>query len=338
METPRQQQRIVFLDRGVFPFELKRPGFPHEWIEYVTTPQDEVVERLRGASIAITNRVRLGRGELEKLPSLEMIAVAATGYDRIDSDACRELGIVVSNLRGWCVRSVSEHVFALALALRRNLTEQVQAVRNGAWQSSAAGSLLCTRPANDLCGATMGIVGFGNIGKRVATIAEAFGMHLFVAERKGSPKIRPGRMELPLVVQRSDILSLHCPLNTETRSLIGTGELRCMKAQAILINCARGELVDNAALAAALASGAIAGAGLDGLETEPPSTGNPLLNLRHPNLMITPHVAWASEQAIEQFRQQLIDNIEAFARGVPRNVVVSLGQKVRRSSLMGPMC
>lgn len=316
------QHRIVFLDRGVFPFDLKRPGFSHEWIEHPTTSGDAVVERLKGATIAITNRVRLGRAEFEKLPSLKMIGVAATGYDHIDIDACRTFGIVVSNLRGWCDKSVSEHVFALALALRRNLSEQSRVARDGTWQRSATGSLLCIQPSKDLFGATIGIVGFGNIGRRVAALADAFGMHLLVADRKGSSNLRSGRIEFSLALQRSDIFSLHCPLNAETRGLIGAGELRCMKHDAILINCARGELVDNLALSVALSSGVIGGAGLDGLEMEPPSAGNPLLNSRHPNLTITPHVAWASEQAIEEFRQQLVHNLEAFVGGAPRNVVV----------------
>jgi glycerate dehydrogenase len=321
MESERPRHRIVFLERGVFPFDLKRPRFPHEWIEYRTTRQEDVVARLNGASIAITNRLRLGRPELEKLPDLRMIAVAATGYDQIDIAACREFGVVVSNLRGWCDCSVSEHVFAFALALRRNLAEQERVVRGGIWQRSAAGSLLCAHPARDLCGDTIGIIGFGGIGKRVAGLAKAFGMKVLVAEHKGSVSVRPGRIEFQAVLHQSDIISVHCPLNAETRNLIGADELRLMKPSAILINCARGELIDNAALSDALSSGTIGGAGLDGLESEPPSAGNPLMSLDHSNLIITPHVAWASDQAIEEFRQQLADNLEAFAAGAPQNAV-----------------
>jgi len=321
METEQVRHRIVFLDRGVFPFDLKRPRFPHEWIEYRTTPQEDVVDRMHGATIAITNRLRLGRAELEKLSDLRMVAVAATGYDQIDIVACRELGVVVSNLRGWCDRSVAEHVFAFALALRRNLAEQARIARDGTWQRSAAGSLLYTRPARDLRGDVIGIVGFGNIGRRVAELGEGFGMKVLRAEHKDTSSVRPGRVAFLDVLQRSDILSLHCPLNADTRSLIGAEELRRMKSNAILINCGRGELIDNAALAEALKSGTIGGAGLDGLETEPPSADNPLLTLGLPNLIITPHVAWASHQAIEGFRQQLVDNLEAFAAGSPRNVV-----------------
>lgn len=321
MQIPQARHRIVFLDRGVFPFELKRPEFPREWIEYRATRQDEVVDRLRSATIVITNRLRLGRAEFEKLPELKMIAVAATGYDQIDTVASREFGVVVSNLRGWCDSSVAEHVFAFTLALRRNLMEQLQNVRDGAWQRSAIGTLLCTRPAKDLRGATIGIVGFGNIGKRVAEIVRVFGMNVLIAERKGRPQVRPGRLEFPALLECSDIVSLHCPLNAETRGLIGAVELDRMRPTAILVNCARGELIDNVALAKALDAGAIAGAALDGLETEPPSPGNPLLNLHHPRLMITPHIAWASDGAIERFRHELADNLEAFARGTPRNVV-----------------
>ena len=321
MQTHQTRHRIVFLDRGVFPFDLKRPRFPHQWVEFLTTRQEDVVDRLRGATIVITNRLRIGRAELEKLPELQMIAVAATGYDQIDVAACREFGVVMSNLRGWCDCSVSEHVFAMALALRRNLAEHGRIARDGTWQRSTAGSLLYTPPARDLCGDTIGIVGLGGIGKKVAGVAEAFGMKVLIAERKGAASIRPGRVEFPLVLQRSDIVSLHCPLNAATRVLIGKEELERMKPDAIVINCARGELVDDAALAEALSARAIGGAGLDGLENEPPQAGNPLLRVPYANLLITPHVAWASDQAIEEFRQQLVDNLEAFAAGTPRNRV-----------------
>lgn len=305
----------------MFPFELRRPAFPHEWIEYGTSSQSHVVERLTGATIAITNRVSIGRNELEKLPSLQMIAVAATGYDRIDMAACREFGVTVSNLRGWCDKSVAEHVFALALALRRNLMQQREIVFGGMWQRSAAGSLLRTRASKDLRGATMGIVGFGRIGERVADLARGFRMRVLVSERKGATAVRSDRVEFGSLLEQSDVVSLHCPLNAETRGLIGAEELRRMKSDAILINCARGEIVDSTALSVALAGGVIAGAGLDGLEIEPPSPGNPLLGVDLPNLVITPHVAWASEQAIDELRRQLLENIEAFARGAPQNVV-----------------
>jgi glycerate dehydrogenase len=265
----------------------------------------------------------LVENELEKLPSLQTIAVAATGYDRIDVAACREFGVTVSNLRGWCDKSVAEHVFALALALRRNLMQQREIVFGGTWQRSAAGSLLLTRASKDLRGATMGIVGFGRIGERVADLARGFGMRVLVSERKGATAVSSGRVEFGSLLEQSDVVSLHCPLNAETRRLIGPEELRRMKSDAILINCARGEIeiVDSTALSAALAGGVIAGAGLDGLEIEPPSPGNPLLGVDLPNLVITPHVAWASEQAIDELRRQLLENIEAFARGAPQNVV-----------------
>src|SRR5262249_13417568 len=183
-----------------------------------------------------------------RLSGLRMIAVTGTEYDQIDIASCLERGIVVSNLRGWCDFSVSEHVFAFALALRRNLSEQGRITSDAIWHHSAAGSLHCTRPARDLCGDTMGITGFGRIGKRVAGLAKAFGMKALASEHKGNSRLRSDRVEFSQILRQGDIISLHCPLTHETHHLIGEVELRSMKRDAILINCARGGLVDHAAL------------------------------------------------------------------------------------------
>jgi glycerate dehydrogenase len=249
-----------------------------------------------------------------------MIAVAATGTDNVDLDWCRAHGVMVSNIRGYAAHTVPEHVLMLALALRRNVMDYTRDVREGRWQRAP---MFCffDHTIRDLHGATLGIVGRGSIGQGVARLAEAFGMRVLWAERKGAEKVSPARTAFADLLRQSDVVSLHCPLNAETRGLVGEIELRLMKPEAVLINTARGGLVDEAALARALAEGWIAGAGVDVLSEEPPRQGNPLLTPGLPNLILTPHVAWASAAAMQGLLDQLSENIEAFARGEPRNRV-----------------
>ncbi len=313
-------ERIVFLDRDAIRVPVRRPEFKHEWQEYPYTPPDKVVERLAEASIAITNRVFLRDMELAQLPSLKFIAVAATGVDCVDLDACRHRGISVSNVRDWSI-SVPEHIFALILALRRNLFAYHEAVRSGEWHQSKNYTLLKEPMPRALRGHTLGIIGYGMLGQAVGGIAKAFGMNLLIAEHKGADVIREGRLPFDETIRLSDIIVVLCPLTEETRGLIGQEELRAMPRHALLINCARGGIVDDTALAEAIQSGEIAGAGVDVLNQEPPRDGNPLLDLGLKNLIVTPHVAWASVEALETLAEQLIENIEAFVRGRPQNLV-----------------
>ena len=316
------QPRIVFLDSDSLRADLRRPSFPHHWEEFPSTPKDQVVERLRGARIAITNKIPLRRESLEQLPELRMIAVAATGTDIVDLPFCRERGIAVANVRGYSRHTVPEHVFALILALRRALIPYQAAVQAGEWQRS---NTFCHfgEPIHDLHGSTLGIVGHGTIGGAVERLGRAFGMEVLVSEHRGAERVREGRVAFDEVIERSDVLTLHAPLKPETRHMIGAAELARMRANALLINCGRGGLVDERALAEALKSGAIGGAGVDVLSTEPPPHGedNPLLQLQLPNLVVTPHVAWASREAMQTLADQLIDNIEAWERGEPQNLV-----------------
>ncbi|MFL6210221.1 MAG: D-2-hydroxyacid dehydrogenase [Pyrinomonadaceae bacterium] len=307
-------ERIVFLERGTLVAEIRRPRFAHEWREYETTLPEQVVERLRGASIAVTNKLALGAAELAELPELKLIAVAATGTDNIDLAECRRRNIAVVNVRGYAVTTLPEHVLMLLLALRRNLLGFRADMRTGAW-AHAPQFCLHTRSINDLHGTTLGVVGYGTLGQAVACLAAAIGMNVLVAERKGAATLRAGRTPLAEVLAASDVLTLHAPLNAETRHLIGAAELKQMKPSALLINCGRGGLVDEAALVAALQAGEIAGAGVDVLSREPPHDGNPLLDVELPNLIVTPHVAWASQQAMQALADQLIANIEAFVWG-----------------------
>jgi glycerate dehydrogenase len=313
-------ERIVFLDRNTLRADIRPPAFAHEWREYGETRPSEVVERLAGATIAVVNKVRIEEAELRQLPALKLIAVAATGTDNIDLRSCRERGVSVSNVRGYATHTLPEHVLMLILALRRNLAGYGRDVRAGAWQRATQFCLL-DHPIRDLHASTLGIIGHGALGRSVGRLARAVGMNTLVAERKGASAARAGRTPFAEALATSDIVTLHTPLNDETRNLIGRAELALMRPTAVLINCARGGVVDEEALVEALRAGVIAGAGVDVLSREPPREGNPLLELDLPNLIVTPHVAWASLQAMQTLADQLIDNIESFVRGEGRNLV-----------------
>jgi glycerate dehydrogenase len=315
---------IVFLEGDSIRAQVRRPEFPHVWKEYPLTAPEEVAERLAEATVAITNKVVLRRELIDVLPRLQMVAVAATGTDNVDLLACRDRGIVVSNIRGYASYTVPEHVFMLALMLKRNVLAYRYDVAAGLWQRA---EMFCffDNPICDMHGGVMGIVGRGSLGQGVARLAEAFGMRVLWAERKQAISVRPGYTPFNEVMAVADVLTLHCPLNPHTRDLIGEAELRAMKPGAVLINTARGGLVNEPALVRALREGWIAGAGFDVLSKEPPREGNPLLTpdlLDLPNFILTPHVAWASGAAMQTLADQLVDNIEAFARGAPRNRVV----------------
>jgi glycerate dehydrogenase len=313
-------EHIVLLDRAALRADIRRPAFPHTWTEYDATPRDEIVERLQGATIAIINRAPLRRDMLHDpaLADLRLIAVAATGVNTVDLAAAGERGIWVTNIRGWCDRAVAEHVISLVLALRRELVPYSTISRDGTW-GQAAHSVVREPLPLEVRGQTMGIVGFGSTGQAVAGLAAAVGMHTAVAARRGEPA-GPGRMPFEETLKASDVLTLHCPLTDETRNLVGAPELALLPPGALLVNCSRGGVVDEEALAAALRDGHLAGAALDVLAEEPPRHGSPLFEL--PNVIVTPHVAWASRQSVATLVEQLIANIEAFVAGDPRNVVV----------------
>ena len=315
------QHHVVFLDRSTLNARVRRPAFEHSWEEYPTTAAPEILGRLGNATIAITNKVPLRKETLAKLPKLKMIAVAATGYDVIDTEYCKAHSIAVANIRNYAVHTVPEHAFALILALRRNLLAYRQDVENGVWQKA---SQFCyfDHPIGDLFGATIGILGEGAIGQGTAKIARGFGMRVLFADHV--PPKAPDVEFTPLdtVLAESDVISMHCPLTPESRNMIGLEQFRKMKRTALLINTARGGLVDESALVRALDEGLIAGAGFDVLTKEPPRDGNPLLELRRPNFILTPHVAWASNDAMQFLADQLVDNIDAFVSGKPQNLVV----------------
>jgi len=311
------QHEIVFLDRESVGADVRRPNFPHNYKEYQSTwTPEEIVDRLKDASIAIINKVPMRADVLKQLPKLKLIAVAATGTDVVDKAYCKEHGVTVVNIRNYAFNTVPEHVIALMFALRRNLFAYVEDVQNGRW---AEVDQFCffDHPIRDIAGSTLGVIGYGAIGKAVAKRAECLGMKILPFDVFP----QPGLVDLDTVLKESDVITLHMPLTPETKNMIGAKQFKMMKPTAILINTARGGLVDEAALAEALQNGTIAGAGFDVLTKEPPKEGNILLDLRLPNFVLTPHVAWASREAMQILADQLIDNIEAFVGGKPQNVV-----------------
>jgi glycerate dehydrogenase len=316
-------QRIVYLERESIIADVRRPAFAHDWVEYAKTTPGQVGERLAGATIAIVNKAPLPAVTVDALPDLKMVAVAATGTNIVDLDACRRRGIVVSNIRGYAEHTVPEHVFSLLLALSRNLMAWRESVLAGRWQQSDQFCLF-DHPIRDLHGATLGLIGSGSLGNGVARLAEAFGMRVLRAEHKDVTVVRPGYTVFSRVLREADAITLHCPLTPQTQRLIGEAELQSMKATALLINTARGGLVDEAALIRALREGWIGGAGFDVITAEPPPEGHPMVDpelLALPNFLLTPHVAWASRPAMQALADQLIDNIEAFVGGNPSNRV-----------------
>jgi glycerate dehydrogenase len=312
--------RVVFLDRASLRATVRKPKYSTEYVEYQKTAAEEIVPRLAEAEVAIVNKVPMRAPTLEKLPKLKLIAVAATGYDVVDVAYCKAHGIAVANIRNYAVHTVPEHAFMMILALRRSLLAYRQDVENGVWNKSDQFCFF-THPIGDLHGATLGIIGEGAIGQGTAAIGRAFGMKVLFADHP--PPKMDGVTFTPheQVLAEADVISLHCPLMPSTRNLIDLAAFRKMKRNAILINTARGGLVDEAALIQALDEGLIAGAGFDVLTVEPPKDGHPLLDVRRPNFILTPHIAWASDGAMQFLADQLIDNIDAWAGGRPQHLV-----------------
>ncbi|MGV2702090.1 UNVERIFIED_CONTAM: D-2-hydroxyacid dehydrogenase [Aeromonas salmonicida] len=310
-------QQIVFLDSDTLDagITLHRPDFPHHWQSHPSTAPEQVVERLKNASIAIINKVRIGAPELAQLPDLKLIALAATGSDNVDLEACKAANVGVCNIRNYSGPSVPEHAMALMLALSRNLFAWRQSLLEGRWQQSGQ---FCFFDHNimDLYGKRLGIIGKGTLGQALGERAQGMGMIVRYAQSQIGASHDEDRLPLDSLLQSSDVVSLHCPLTPYTRHLIGERELALMKPGALLINVGRGGLVDEAALLKALANGRLGGAGFDVASVEPPPPDHPLMQaLQYPNFILTPHVAWASEESMQRLADQLIDNINAFAEG-----------------------
>lgn len=311
----------VFLDLGtVDNGDLRLDALDRtmpEWRFFDLTAPADTAERLAGADLAVTNKVRIGAAELDAAPELKLIAVAATGADVIDLNAARERGVVVCNVRDYCSESVAQHVMAMILNLVTHQAFYAARARSGEWSASGRFSLH-DQPIRELSQLSLGIIGYGTLGRAVASKARALGMNVLVGERRGRNP-RPSRLAFRDLIRAADIISLHCPLTPETRGMIDRDALRAMKPNAILINAARGGIVVEPDLAEALRSGDIGGAGVDVFSQEPPPPDHPLLADDIPNLVVTPHNAWASRRARQECINQLAAIIRAFERGTPFN-------------------
>lgn len=314
--------RAVFLDwESLDHDDLDRQrltALPLQWTFHAATTSAQVHERIAGQHIVVSNKVVLDAGTITQAAELQLICVAATGTNNIDIVAAGNRKIPVCNVRGYATPSVVQHVFMLMLNLMRRLPDYQQALSNDRWQRSEHFCFL-DYTIEELAGKTLGIIGYGELGQAVASMARQFEMKVLVAQRPG--KTSAEHVPLTEVLAQADVLSLHCPLTDETRGLIGKTELALMKPSTILINTARGGIVDEAAMLHALQNGELAGAGIDVLKTEPPREGNILLQQRLPNLIITPHIAWASRQARQRLLDGVVDNIRAFLDGLTKNRV-----------------
>ncbi len=314
-------KRIVFLDRGTISAEvdIPRPAFAHDWRAYDRSAPSDVVERLRGAQFAITNKVPIQALYMRELPELELIAVIATGVNIVDLEAAHRHGISVCNAPGYAETSVAEHTLALILSLRRNLFEYREQVLAGDWQASGQ---FCfhNRAILELKDSVLGLIGTGAIAQSVAARARAFGMEVLFH----SPSGREGcdSVSLESLLRESDIVSCHTPLSARTHDLIGEEELGLMKSSAIIINTARGEIIDLDVLSEFIEKGQIAGAGIDVAPVEPPPLDSALMRMSSlPNVIVTPHVGFAGSESQRRLCQMTIANIEAFVQGQPINLV-----------------
>lgn len=315
--------KAVFLD-----FATLGPGLNVQSLEallpnlelYDVTISGQIDEHIQGADIVLTNKVRLGAEVFENNPNLKLIGLTATGTDNVDLDAAQRHNIAVCNIRDYCTQSVAEHVFGCLLNLTHSLGQYRDTVAAGEWQK-ADNFCLMSHPIRELSAMTLGIIGYGALGRGVAKVAEAFDMNVIVSERPQETDVQTGRVAFDDVLQQADVISLHCPLTESTQNLFGQREFRKMKPGAILINTARGGLIDSMALVAALERGDIAAA-VDVLPIEPPINGDPLLDYRGPNLMVTPHIAWGTNEARQAAVDQLSECVAAFLRGEALNRVV----------------
>jgi glycerate dehydrogenase len=307
---------IVFLDQASFPDSVRihPPAAPHRWTQYPRTAPDEVSARIKDATVVITNKVKIGAEAMARAPNLKLIAVSATGMDNVDQAAAAACGIAVRNVSGYAMTAVAEHAIMMMLALARGLDSHRAAVTSGAWTASPQFCVFAA-PMRDLAGLKLGLLGSGAIASALAERARAFGMEVVFAGRRDAEP-RPDRVPFDEVLATCDVISLHCPLTDETRNLLDQKAFVGMKPGMIVINTARGALIDEAALEAALQAGIVAGAGLDVASIEPPPAEAPILRLAlMPNVIVTPHVAWASAGAMRSLADKVTANIQAFLIG-----------------------
>jgi len=307
----------VFLDKNTFSASIDFSAIEQQVTKltsYESTTAGEVIPRCLDADIIITNKVQLTAETLSALPKTKLICISATGYNNVDLDAAKRLNIAVTNVSGYAGPAIAQYVFAQLLEYHQQTTHHNSNTAQGLWSTSNA---FCYHgnAINELADKTLGIVGYGSLGKAVAAIAEAFNMNIIISERPKTSVIRAGRVSFDEVIAQADIISLHCPETPETKNLINGDVLTRMKNTAILVNTARGALVDETALLNALKNEEIAYAVLDVLTQEPPPSDHPLLNSNLANLKITAHIAWASIEAQQRLIDLLSNNIIAFTQG-----------------------
>lgn len=297
-------------------------SLPLSWEVWDSTPPALRQERCAGAAIILSNKVQIDAALMAAVPQLRLISVLATGTNNVDLVQAAAAGIAVSNVRDYASEAVVQHTLCLMLALAGNLLSYSADVQQNRWHTSP---FFCyfNRPINSLSGRNLGIVGYGSQGRRLATIARAMGMNVLLAARSGQQSGDGERLALDELLPRCDVLSFHCPLTPETQSLLHRGNIYHLKKNALVINCARGGIVDETALMEALASGHLGGAALDVLSQEPPAADHPLVHFKHPNFILTPHIAWASLDARQRLLAETVENIKAFLQGQTRNAVTA---------------
>ena len=315
-------KKIVFLDKGTLERVELTFDFPYEMTSIENCAKDDasVTQAIAGHEIVISNKVPISRQTMEANPQLKLIAVAATGFNMVDIEAARDLGITVCNVANYSGTAVAEHAFMMMISLMHRLPLYEQKMKAGEWQKSKYFSIFA-EPIFELKGKTLGIFGKGDIGREFARYAEAFGMNVLFSERKHATSIREGYTAFEDVLAQADVYSIHAPLTEDTKNLIDEKELAQMKDDVIIINVSRGGLVNELAMANALRNKTVGGAGFDVLTTEPPKPDNPLLALDLGNFILTPHTAWASEESIVKLVDILQNNINQFVKGSPVNVV-----------------
>lgn len=316
--------KAVFLDfatvsNGDLDMSALKRVLPDVVLHDVTADAD-IAARMAGAHIVLTNKLHIDRKLIEANPQLRFVGVSATGTDNVDLGAAREHTVAVCNVRDYCSRSVMQHVLAVILAHTHRLREYSRLAVDGSWSRTPQFTML-NYPIRELSGRVLGIVGYGTLGRAVAQGAQAaLDMRVIIAGRPGQPAA-PGRVDLDVLLREADVLSLHCPLTPATANMISSRELSLMKPDALLVNTARGGLIDPAALAAALRAGTIGGAAIDVLPQEPPLDGNPLVDPTIPNLILTPHIAWSAREARQRCVDEVAANIADFLKGGSRNRV-----------------
>ena len=318
--------KAVFLDFGTMGARDLDPSPLAEVVPdfevFDSTPQELVPERIEGVDFVFANKARMTKEIISDAGSLRFIGLTATGVDNVDLEAAKKHDVAVCNIRAYCTQSIVEHVFAVLLNLTHSVRQYHRIVRAGAWQQ-ADNFCMLEFPIRELSAMTIGIVGLGVLGTGVANMARQFGMSVMIAQRPGKQgNTDEGRYDFKDILRDSDVISLHCPLTDDTRGLVGADELKLMKPNAILINTARGGLIDSTALVEALQDGTIAAAAIDVLPQEPPVAGDPLLDYAGDNLILTPHIAWGTVEARQRAIDEVAANVRAFLAGEERNRVV----------------